>query len=200
MSNASTPDVTDVLGASGACPEIKLGNETWVIGWPTQAAKTRLRKLLIGIAEENLIESSADLSPAVFKQTFKDFSESVRGGEYKTWGAGWLAAYNTPRGQLMFLLSLIQENHPTATEADAVRLFREKGEEITLALLCVAPPFFSLLIDDMESLRMAPAEEVQRFKLQMVGQAMNAIRKKIAEFTPPEFAPPSTPSTPTEEK
>jgi hypothetical protein len=199
MSDNATPDVSDVLGASGACPEIVVGEgvhaKKWVIGWPIQTAKTRLRKLLIGIAEENIRESCEGLSPAFVKHTMKSFTDAVRDGEYKTWGAGWLAAYNTPRGQLMFLLSLLQENHPHATEADAIRLFRDKGEEVTLALLCVAPPFFSILMDDLDQMRLATEEEALRFKTEMVGQAMTAIRGVLTHIQTQR-----TPTTPTDAK
>ncbi len=188
----NSADVSDILGASGACPEITVGNKTWSIGWPTQAAKTRLRKLLIGIAEQNMMQAASDLSPGFQKQAQKDFSEAVRNGEYKTWGAGWLAAYNTPRGQLMFLLSLVQENHPSATESDVTAIAREKSDELSRAFLCVAPPFLSLLIDDMEQLQTATAESVSAFKAETIGAMMAQVKKALRQLP--------TLSTPTDGK
>jgi hypothetical protein len=186
MSTHSEADVSDVLGASGDCPRIVVGEDpnqkTWLVSWPTQKAKTRLNNLFIGMAEQNVNESSAGLSPARRAQADKDFSEAMRRGDYKTWGAGWLAEYQTPRGQVMFLLSLLQEKHPTATEADAIALFRDKGGEVTRALLRVAPPFFSLMIDDMPTAPMADPEALLAFKMATIGQMMAQIQSTLASF------------------
>ncbi len=185
----NAPDVSDVLGASGECPVITSGSgnqaKTWRIGWPDGRAKTRLNALLIGMAEENVRESNAGLSPARRAMAEKDFSEALRRGDYRTWGSGWLAEYNTPRGQLMFLLALLQGEQPSATEADAVMLFRDYGDEVTRALLRVAPPFFSLLIDDLEQIRTATPEAVKTFKLAMIAEAMGAVERTLAKFQAP---------------
>jgi hypothetical protein len=186
MSHSSEADVSDILGASGDCPSIVVGEspneKTWLVGWPTQKAKTRLNNLFIGMAEQNVNESSAGLSPQRRAQADKDFSESMRRGDYKTWGAGWLAEYQTPRGQVMFLLSLLQEKHPTASEADAIALFRDKGGEVTRALLRVAPPFFSLMIDDMPQAPMADPEKLKAFKLTIVADMMEQIQATLSRF------------------
>lgn len=187
-------DVTDIIGASGDCPTVTVGDgpaaKTWTISWPTQDAKTRLNNLLIGVAEENVNKSNKGLSPARRERADADFSAALRHGDYKTWGPGWLAEYNTPRGQLMFLLSLLRETHPRATEADAASLFRDAGGAVTRALLRVAPPFFSLLIDDMPTAPMANSVDLAVYKKAMIKEMMTSITLVLD-------AMPLTPSIPT---
>jgi hypothetical protein len=75
---------------------------------------------------------------------------AISAGEYKTGGAGWASVVFKGTNASLFLLSLLRECHPEATEKDAHRLAVNEPEQVQLAMARVVPGFFDLLLAEME--------------------------------------------------
>lgn len=188
MTNATDDgtDIGDILGTAGAPPEIECNGRVWRIGFPTQRAKTRLNELLIGITEDELESMEGVVSPKRFKKLEDSFNADLKSGKYKTWGDGWANALGSQRGGIAFFLSLLRENHPDATEADALLLLRECGEKCQRAMLRVAPPFFSALADDHPAVMGAKESERESAKAKLLGTMMPQFLKMLSRTTPNE--------------
>lgn len=142
----SAPGVQQILGSSGASPEIHLDGKAWKIGWPTQRAKAALEELAAAKAVAEVRALKGALPPDAYAEMFAELTASISAGDYRTWRAGWQRQIIGGGNSQLFLLSLLRENHPTATEADAVRLAREAAEEVAAALARVTPGFFDVLL------------------------------------------------------
>lgn len=142
----SAPGVQQILGNSGACPEIPLDGKVWRIGHPTQRAKAVLEELAAGRAVAEVRALKGVLPPDAYSEMFTELTKSIAAGDFKTWHPGWQRVTLGGGNSHLFLLSLLRECHPSATEADALRLAREAGEEVTAAMARVIPGFFDLLL------------------------------------------------------
>ncbi len=138
--------VGTVLGAAGACPEIELNGKVWKIGHPTQRAKAELEKLAVGTAVAEMMELKDVMPEASFKALFSELTDSIAAKHYRTWGPGWQRVVWGPQSTHLFLLSLLRECHPNASEDDARQLAAAEPEQVTAALLQVIPNFVSLLL------------------------------------------------------
>ena len=70
-------------------------------------------------------------------------------GDYKTFGAGWQRIIQHPGNAHLFLLSLLREHHPEATELDSQTLAMQAQELVAAALVRVVPRFFAILLDGL---------------------------------------------------
>ena len=59
----SDGDLNATLGESGAPPEINYGGKVWKVGYPTQAAKAELNKIVVATAAAAVEEHRATLPP-----------------------------------------------------------------------------------------------------------------------------------------
>lgn len=165
----TAPSIQQTLGAAGACPEIVLDGKTWTIGHPTQRAKAVLEELAAARAVGEVRALKNALPPDAYAETFRELTASIAAGEYKTWAAGWQRVVFGPGGSGLFLLSLLREHQPRATEADALHLATAAPDETTAALARVIPGFFELLLaglaltpDQQAALRTAVDQAVTR--------------------------------------
>jgi|SRR5579872_138198 len=171
-----SPSVQTMLGASGACPEIIHNSKIWKIGHPTQRAKATLEELVIGKATAEILSLKKTLPLEAYAELFESLRVAISAGEYKTGGAGWAKVVFTGLGAPLFLLSLLRENHPDATEKDARELSAHHPELVQLALARVIPGFFDLLLADM------PLPPDSRAKVEA---AMQSVKAMLLPPSPP---------------
>lgn len=176
---AESVSVTTMLGAAGACPEIALDGKTWRIGHPSQRSKPQLEKLVVAHATAEILALEGLLEPAQFARFFESHKSDVISGTYRTWGAGWQKIALAPANIHMFLLALLRENHPEATEKDARALIVHNRHEVELALAQTVPAFFTLLMEDL------PLTAEQRRDMRA---KIQAITSQLRERTPPTSA------------
>ncbi len=138
--------VSAELGAAGPCPVVTYKGKPWSIGWPTQRAKATLENLVFLIAKRNVEQLKSVMPPHEFAIEQAALSSMIRGGKYRTWGPLWVEVNNGPDGNTLFLLSLLRENHPEATFADAEGMWAESTDDVQTALAQVIPGFFKLLV------------------------------------------------------
>lgn len=181
MADAS---VSDTLGAAGACPEVRVGNKVWKIGHPTQRAKACLEQLAVQVASAEVRALKDVLPPDAYAEVFREFTDSVSARHYRTWGPGWQRVVWGPQSAHLFLLSLLRENHPDATEGDARALAAADPEAVALAVLQVTPNFVRLLLAERPELT-----PEQRAKVE------GAVAAALAK-TPHPDPPAPTPPTP----
>ncbi len=169
MAETVTPGVTQMLATTDACPEIVVSGKPWKVGHPTQAAKARLEKLAARVALDEVRRLKDVLDPAAYSETFSEATRSLP--EYRTWRPGWQRVVFDPANVHLFLLSLVQEHHPNATETDIIALSRAAPEEVTAALAQVIPDFFRLLLAGLEMTpdqRAAVEAELAKFRARLV--------------------------------
>lgn len=174
----------NLLGDAGACPEVELGGKTWRIGHPTQRAKAALEELAAASAVAEVVALKGVVPAATYAEMFEGVARAVKRREYRTFGPGWLEQTTGPAGGSLFLLSLLRERHPEATEDDALALATAKPDEVQAALARVLPPFFELLMAK------APIPDAQKPKV------LAAITGAMADFlrgpTPTSSPPPGS--------
>jgi hypothetical protein len=179
-----------MLGASGACPEIRLNGKTWRVGHPTQRAKAALEVLAVAQAVAEIRELKGTLPPDAYAELFRELNTAIAAKHYKTWGDGWQRVVWGPQSAHLFLLSLLRENHPDATEEDALALAAGAAEEVAAALAVVVPPFVSLLL---ESRKDVPPEQRKRVLGEVAARLAPKVEPDAVVTTPPRPAP--TPQT-----
>jgi hypothetical protein len=141
---------TVTLGAAGACPEISFGGKTWKIGHPTGRAKAALEELAVGRAVWHVRELKGVLPHDDYQATFRELTASISAGDYKTWGDGWQRMlFSGVNNGVLFVLALLRECHPEATEADARNLAANEPEQVNAALARVIPDFLCKLLDGL---------------------------------------------------
>lgn len=139
--------IGDVLGAAGACPEVVSGATVWKVGHPTQKAKAALEELAASKAVAN-VRAMRDVLPAEdYAEMWDETRADLQAGAFKTWQKGWKRVVMGGGGEHLFLLALLREHHPKATEADALALAAEEPEQVAAALARVVPGFLSVLLD-----------------------------------------------------
>ncbi len=165
MSENAAPNLNSVLGQSGACPEIELNGETWKIGHPTQQAKSILNLLIVANATAELTALRGVVDAQTYADSMREHSARVANGYYKTWRDGWLAAMGDKfRADAVFLQSLLRVNHPGATEKLARDLYEQKPDEVSMALLEIAPPFFEMLVKELPA-KTTPEQRAECMKM-----------------------------------
>lgn len=167
---AESPSVTTMLGAAGACPEIRHDGKTWKIGHPTQRAKACLEQLAVASAFDEVEALEATLPPQRYQKAYRELLASVAAREYKTWGPGWQRVVWGPMSAQLFLLSLLRENHPDATEDDALTLAGADPGRVSLALAQVIPSFLALLLSDRKDVTPEQREKIMGVAAQIAKQ------------------------------
>lgn len=155
------PTVGQVLGAAGACPEVEYAGRVWRVGFPTQRAKARLEELFAAQALAEVKALEGVLDPADYAGELAAVRDAVRSKQYRTWAPGWVAAMNGPEAGTLFLLSLLRENHPDATAADARALAENRADEVNAAVDRVAAPFFETVAADFPGTPAAKAKALE---------------------------------------
>jgi hypothetical protein len=174
-----SPSVQTMLGAAGGCPEIILRGKAWKIGHPTQRAKESLERLAVTKATQEITSLKGVVDASAYSELFEAHKRDITSGSYRTWGEGWQRITFAPQNAHLFLLSLLRENHPEATERDARALALGAREEVELTLAQVVPGFFSMLLDEMP----LPPEQRQAVQTRLV-QVMQQFKQR----TPPTSA------------
>ncbi len=174
--------VQNLLGDAGACPEVEWNRKVWKIGHPTQGAKGALEELAAAKAVAAVTELKGAVPPATYAEMFENVMRGIKTQAYKTFAPGWLEQATGPAGGTLFLLSLLRERHPDATEEDAVGLATARPDEVQAALARVLPPFFDLLLEK------APLPATQKQAV------LAAVTQALASFLPastPSDSPPT---------
>lgn len=161
--------IQNLLGDAGACPEISWNGKVWRIGHPTQRAKAVLEELVAAKAIGEVTALKTALPPETYAEVFQGVLDRVSGGEFRTFGRGWVNLTTGGTGAVLFLLSLLRERHPDATESDAIGLAADRGDEVQGALGRVIPSFFELLLETSA----IPAQQKQAVRAAL-GQALSA--------------------------
>lgn len=177
-----SPTVTTMLGASGACPEVKLNGKTWRIGHPTQKAKAELETLAVQQAVAEVTALKGILPPDQYKEMFDSVRDAITAKHYKTWGDGWQRIVWGPMSAHLFLLSLIRENHQDATEDDAMALAGGAPEQVAAALAQVVPSFLLLLLSERKDVTPEQREKI-----------MGVARKLTSQLDPKSAESPAQP-------
>ena len=188
MPDEAGPSITTILGSAGACPEITALGKTWKIGHPTQRAKAVLEQLVVASAVAEVRQLKDVLPPDAYAETFRELTDAIASRHYKTWGAGWQRIVWGPRSGYLFLLSLLREHHPTATEDDVAALAGAAPEEVTAALIEVTPNFIRLLLLDRKDITPEQQAAIQ-------GVMTDLIEKMTQKLAP---SPEPTPEMPAE--
>ena len=170
MSGSDVPGVTTMLGNSGACPEIVVDGKTWRIGHPTQRAKAELERLAVAMAVAEIRALKEMLPADAYQETFRELTDSIAAKHYRTWGAGWQRVVWGPQSAHLFLLSLMREHHPQATELDAQTIAAAEPEQVIAALVQVVPNFVALLLADRP-------EVTPEQRTQIVGVVEEAVKR-----------------------
>jgi len=178
------PGVGTVLGSAGPCPEIPFGGSLWRVGHPTQRAKAALEELAAAKAVAEVRSLKAALPPDAYAEAFRELTAGLSAGEFRTWRPGWQRIVLGGGNESLLLLALLRENHPHATEADALALAAGEPELVAAALARVVPPFFGLLLEGV------PLTPDQRRR------ATAAVADVAAKLAPP-VPPPQPPTPPT---
>ena len=135
------PSVQDCLGAAGEPPRVTHAGQEWVIGFPTQRTKARLEELIAAAAVTEVVALKGTLPADVYAEMWADVKEAVRSREHRVGGRLWAGAMGSPHGGVFYLLALLREHRPDATEAEAVRLAAAEPEQVSAALDRVTPLF-----------------------------------------------------------
>jgi hypothetical protein len=184
--------IGDVLGDAGSLPEIEYGGKVWKVGKATQRAGDCLVQLTIRAAMREIQALKGIIDPADYREMFDDFTVAVQKGAYRTWGDRWSAMSSGMDGTVRFLLSLLRERHPDATEAEALALMVNCGDEVKVAFAQVLPPFLFLLLDSHPAVLAASTELRAKVKADVFPQIMAAFRPLI-EPSPTNVSNSSTP-------
>lgn len=139
------PSVTQVLGASGACPTITRGDKTWTVGHHTQRSKSELELLVIAYAKEN-VERLKELDDALYAQESAGLSRLIRAGAFRTWGDLWQEAWSGPDRVPLMLASLVRTKHQDFGLALAREIWLEQTEHVVDVLSVLLPDFFLAIL------------------------------------------------------
>lgn len=186
---AYDPAITDAIGDAGHPLSVESGGGRWTFGFPTQAAKDRLEKLVFGEEKRIVLAQESILPPAKFEARVDKLAVQSEERQFATGGVLWLKHAVGPGGMVLWVQSLLMEHHPQVTKAEVAKLLTENRHEVRLALSVIVPPFFAWalgLADQMagrlEDGGVSEAVEV-RAKLGAVRAALPAL---LAHLTPTE--------------
>lgn len=140
---------TSLLATPGSSPEITFQGKVYRIGHPTQRARETLERLAAAKATLEITALKGELDATAYAELFESHKQDIVAGKYRAWGEGWQRITLAPRNHHLFLLALLRENHPDATEREALGLAQGAREEVELALAEVVPGFFTLLVEEM---------------------------------------------------
>ena len=130
-------------------PTIECDGKTWRLSFNTQDAKGRLEDLIRAHVVRDALKSKRALGGAEGDEAYRTATQPLEDGEYDTFGERWKALLSKPAGSLLFLLSLLQKNHPDATIEDARKLYIREQEQTESALFAISPDFFAAMSEQM---------------------------------------------------
>lgn len=184
---AYDPAITDAMGDAGHPLSVESDGVRWTFGFPTQAAKDRLEKLVFGEEKRIVLAQEDILTPAKFEARVDRLAAQSNERQFATGGPLWLKHAVGPGGMVLWVQSLLMEHHPRVTKEEAVKLIGENRHEVKLTLSVIVPPFFAWalgLADQMagrlEAGGVSQASEV-RERLAAVRAALPAL---LAHLTP----------------
>lgn len=184
MDGDEIPSVSTMLGSSGACPEIRLNGKVWKVGHPTGRAKACLEQLAVASAFAEVEALQGALPAPSYQKAYRELLASVAAREYKTWGPGWQRVVWGEMSAQLFLLSLLRENHPEATEEDALTVAAGAPEQVSLALVQLIPNFITLLLSERKDVTQEQREKIM------------GVTRQMAERLSPNLAPMASPMPP----
>lgn len=124
-------------------PTVVLDGKVWRLGFNSQDAKSRLEELFRGHVVRDALMTKRAVGGPDGEEQFAAEMARVRGGHYAFFADGWRELLGTRAGNVLYLLSLLQEHHPDATEQDAMRLLVQENEQTVEALAAITPTFLS---------------------------------------------------------
>lgn len=135
----------DGLNGASDCPRIKTESAEYKVGWPTKRARKRLEQLVAARAITELEELADTLRPDVYRTRSDKVLALVTAGAHKVGGELWNTVMASEAGATLYLLSLVREHHPDATEEHVNALLYKYPDQVQVAIRLVTPNFYRLL-------------------------------------------------------
>ena len=130
---------------AGPGPSIECGGKVWRVGFNTQDAKGGLEELVRAHVLRNAIKNKRAIGGTEGQEIFDEAEKKILQGHYLAFEKGWQETLKSSAGTILYLLSLLREHHPDATEDDARKLLVQEREQSEAAILAVSPSFFSAM-------------------------------------------------------
>lgn len=155
----AAPSVMSVR--AGPAPSVtEAGGKVWRLGWNTQDAKAGLEALVVSHATREAVKRMRLVGGEEGAAYFELFQNRVDAGQYSTFAPGWTHTMAGPDASWLFLLSLLQAAHPSATPDDAKRLLKAEPEQTVVSVGVIAPDFFAAVVTQIGVEKGATTEEV----------------------------------------
>lgn len=151
----------DGTNGVGDCPRITVDGIEWKVGWPTKRAKKRLEQMVAGKAITEVDSLKDMLSAELYRKKSDDVLSLVTAGEHRVGGQLWNRVMASESGATLYLLSLLRENHPDATEEQTYRLMLHSPEQVRVAIALVTPNFYRLIGEEKG---LTPDQQAQLMK------------------------------------
>lgn len=133
--------VAPMVGAPPLVHESATG-KVWRVGFNTQDAKGRLEQLVRSHVLRGALADRKALGGKEGEEVYDLARAKLDGGHYITFAPGWREVVDSISGGILYLQSLLQEHHPEATDADALRLLVNEQEQAQAAIVAISPDFF----------------------------------------------------------
>jgi hypothetical protein len=137
--------VGDVLGAAGEPATIDWNGKTYKLAPLTYGAVTRTEMLVAKSVSAELESMRGELPDGQFRRLEADLTAKLLGRAHRAGGALFTEVMSSADGQVMYLLALLREHHPDATETDARRMMADVPDRVERAILLVTPDFLRLV-------------------------------------------------------
>lgn len=185
-SRLSTLPLSAALGAAGPCPEIVVGDKVLKLGHPTQAAKARYCAAIIQaeVRKYKALEAAGVWTAAKVDERTERLGGQIERNEHQPGGPlfeSYSLGSDAATGLILFLWSLLVENHPTLTVKEVEQLSGAEPVSVRLAIRQVVPSFFEWTL----TARGVPPEKL--------AEVMPTVLAKIDQLLPsPSGSPPAT--------
>lgn len=127
----------DHLGNDGKLPTIKWKGKDYAVSYYCPAATDLIEK---EIARDSIAValSLKDIDPGIVESTRRKLLKR----EHSVGGELWSDAFKKPAGTALIFWACIALNHPEFTVEDALKLMKEKDDEVAMIYTLVLPSFF----------------------------------------------------------
>lgn len=171
--------VTATLGQSGACPPIAHCGKTYRLGHPIQTAKALYEDAIVE-AERRAIDTLLRrkwITPQQHRDDLKALAGQVESGQHAWGGPLWLKytfGDQAAASAELFLLALLQVNHPDAGIELARAMMAADSIDVRLAIAKVVPGFFEWAVETLQ------LPEPERLKVAAaVAERMDELRRRL---------------------
>lgn len=147
--------IQDALGSAGECPRFEWRGKTYKVGFPDDRAKARLEELVAQAETAAVVSLKGAIPDDDYRTQLADLGRQLRAGvrEQRTKAGKLWREYmfgrNREQGFVLYLLALVQGEHPEVTETTLTAMLEESGDLLLLAADRVVPGFFDFLAAQM---------------------------------------------------